>query len=97
MWTEDLKGWLRETTHKKEMMSRRWDLLVRLLHCTFGYMNPSEELAWATMILILKGKDGVWGIGIVEVAWKVCAAVSNCRLKQVVVLNEALHRFRVGR
>ena len=31
MRTENLKGWLQETTRKKEPVRRRWELLVRLL------------------------------------------------------------------
>ena len=34
-----------------------------------------EEAAWATMVLILKGKGGYQGIGLVEVFCKVCATV----------------------
>ena len=30
-----------------------------------------EEIAWSNMVLILKGRRGYRGIGIVEVLWKV--------------------------
>ena len=36
------------------------------------------------------------GIGLFKVAWKVCAAVLNLWLKRCVVLQDSLHRFRVG-
>ena len=49
------------------------------------------------MVLIPKSKGVFWGIGIVEVARKVCAAVVNCRLKQGDILHDALHRFRERR
>ena len=61
-----------------------------------GDGNPLEELARATMVIIQKGKGYFWSIGIVEVTWKVCTAVANCRLKWGVVLHKDLHRFRVG-
>ena len=77
-------------------MRRRWEILVRLIQRTFRYGNPPEELAWATMVLILKGKGEFRGIGLVKVVWKVCAAVVNCRLERGVVLNDDLHGFRVG-
>ena len=67
-----------------------------LVHQTFEDRNPPEDPAWATMVLIPKGKGEFWVIGIVEVAWKVCAAVVNFRLKPVFVLHDALHGFRAG-
>ena len=33
----------------------------------------------------------------VEVLWKFCAVVVNCRLKMSVALHEALNGFRTGR
>ena len=96
MCIEDLKGWSREATHKKESVRRMWEILVRLAHQTFGEWNPPEDLTWATMDLIPEGKGEFWCIGLIEVAWKVCAEVVNCRLKRSVVLHDALHGFRVG-
>ena len=37
------------------------------------------------------------GIGIVDVAWKLCAAVVNFCLKRSVELHDSLHGFREGR
>ena len=42
--------------------------MVRLVQMTFGDGKCPMELAWATIVLILKGKGGYQGIGIVEVA-----------------------------
>ena len=81
MCVEDLKGWLREATRKKELVRERWALLVRLVQQTFGYRVPPEELAWNTMVFIPKGNGEYQGIGLVEVAYKVCVAVVNCRFK----------------
>ena len=44
-----------------------------------------------------KVMGGYWGIGLVEVVWKVCVAVVNFWLKRSPTLNGALHGFRVGR
>ena len=55
MRAEDLNVWLWESTRKKELVRRSWELLVRLVQQTFGDRNPSEELAWATMVLVPKG------------------------------------------
>ena len=96
MHTEDLKGWLREATCMKSPVRRRWELLVRLLHQMFRDDTSPEELAWATMALNPKGKGEFWGIGIVYVAWKVCTTLVNFKLRQEVILNNALHGFRGG-
>ena len=70
---------------------------MRLVNWTFGDGTLPEELAWATMVIIPTGMGGFWGIGIVEVAWKVCATVVNFRLRRGVVLHDALNGFRGGR
>ena len=49
------------------------------------------------MVLLTKGKADYRGIGLVEVVWKVCATVVDCRLKRSVTLHDALHGFRTGR
>ena len=94
MRAKDLKFWLREATRAKAPVWRRWELLVRLLHRMFEDGTPPEDLAWATMVLIPKGKGGFRGIGLVKVAWKVFETVVNCRLKKGFLLQNALHRLR---
>ena len=56
-----------------------------------------EEVTWATVVLLSKGREGYQGICLVEVVWKVCAAVVNCRLKRSVTLNDTLHGLRADR
>ena len=58
MRIEDLNGWIQEAKRKKEPVRRRWELLVRLVQQKFEDGTPPEELVWATMVLILKGKGG---------------------------------------
>ena len=53
MRAEDLKICLQEATCKKELVRRRWYILVRLVQQTFGERTPTEELAWVKMVLIL--------------------------------------------
>ena len=78
-------------------MRKRWEILVRLVQLIFRDRTPPAYIAWATMVLIPKGKGEYRGIGIVEVAWKVCAVVVNFWLNRGVVLHDALHRFIGGR
>ena len=56
-----------------------------------------EEVAWEMMVFLPKGRGVYWGIGLVEVVWKVCATVVNFRLKMSVMLHDTLHGFRSGR
>ena len=68
--------------------------MVLLVQVMFRDWTVPEEIAWATMALLPKGKGGYRGIELVEVLCKVCSVVINCRLKRGVVLHEALHGFR---
>ena len=71
--------------------------MVRLVQAMFRGGTVPVEIAWSKMALIPKGKGEYMEIGLVEVLWKVCTVVVNCRLKRSVVLYDALHRFRTGR
>ena len=67
------------------------------MQVVFRYWTVPVEIVWDKMVLFLKGKGGYRGIGLVEVLWKVCAVVVNCRLEISVVLQDALCRFITGR
>ena len=67
--------------------------MVRLVQLAFGEGTLPEELARATMVLLLKWKGF---IRLVEVMWEACKAVDNCCLKRSVELHNTLHRFREG-
>ena len=49
------------------------------------------------MILIPKGGKGYRGIGLVEVMWKVVAAILNFRLTASITYHDFLHGFRAVR
>ena len=40
----------------------------------------TEEVTWQAVVLIPKGGKDYWGIGLVEVMWKVVAEILNRRL-----------------
>ena len=44
--------------------------MVRLVQMMFREGTVTEEIVWATMVLLPKGKGGYRGIGLVEVFWK---------------------------
>ena len=56
-----------------------------------------EEMAWATMVFLPKGRCAYRGIGPKKVVWKVCATVANCCLKRSVTLHNKLYGFNAGR
>ena len=94
MRAEDLKRWIREAKCKKYPVRRMWELVSRLAQLVFVYGTVPEEIAWATMFLLPKGKGEYRGIWIVEVLWKVCAVVLKFSLKRIVVLHDAIHGFK---
>ena len=57
----------------------------------------AEEVTWQAVVLIPKEKKDYWGIGLVEVVWKVVAAILNCRFASSITYHDALHGFRAGR
>ena len=97
MSAEDLKGWLREASRETEPVKHWWKLMVRLIQKTFEDKGMLEEVTWATMDFIPKGRGEYWGIGLSKVVWKVCAAVVNCWIKKSVMLHDKIHGFRAGR
>ena len=48
------------------------------------------------MVLIPKGKEDYRGIVLVEVMWKVVAAILNCWLTASITYHDFLHGFRAG-
>ena len=69
---------------------------MRLIQLLFLEGELPEELTLVKMFLIPSGKEEYWGIGIVEVACKVCALVLNLRLKKALELHDSLYGFWEG-
>ena len=67
--------------------------MARLVQVIFRDKTVPEDISWAIMVLLPKGKEEYMGIGLVEVLRKVWSVVVNCRLKRSVVLHDALHGF----
>ena len=62
MRAEDLKGWLQDASREKNLVKHQWRLLVRLAQRTFKDGVVPEEVAWAMVVFLLKGKGGHWGV-----------------------------------
>ena len=54
----------------------------------------AEEATWQAVVLIPKGKKDYWNIGLVEVMWKVVAAILNIWLTASITFHNFLQGFR---
>ena len=110
MRTEHLKGWLEasnrgkvaeekgeEKTKAEEEGRDLWGKLVELTQTAFREGEMAEEATWQTVVLTPKGKKEYKGIGLVEVTWKVVAAILHRRLTTAITYHNALHGFWEGR
>ena len=56
----------------------------------------AEEATWQAMVMVPKGKGEFWGIGLVEVIWKLLSLILHRRLAAI-QRHEVIHGFREGR
>ena len=70
---------------------------MALVRAVFGEGRMVEEATWQAVFLIPKGKGGYCGIGLVEVVWKVVAAIISRQLTASIAYHDFLHGFRAGR
>ena len=68
-----------------------------LVQTAFLEGELAEEATWQAVVLIPKGKKDYWGIVLVEVMWKVVAAILNRRFTASITYHDFLHGFRAGR
>ena len=74
-----------------------WENIVELIQTKFQEGEFAEETTWQAVVPIPKGIQDYWGIGLVEVMWKVVAAILNFRLTATIADHDFLHIFRAGR
>ena len=55
------------------------------------------ELGWNVLVLITKANADTWGIGLLEVVWKVVEAVIETWIKSLVQFHNEMHGFCAGR
>ena len=70
---------------------------VDLVQTAFWEGEIAEEAKWQAVVLIPKGKKDYRGIDLVEVMWKVVAAILNCRFTASITYHDFLHGFLAGR
>ena len=79
-----------ETEERRNIMPAEmtnWERVVALVSSDLRGGLLAEEATWKAVVLIPKGKVDYRGIGLVEVMWKVVAAILNCRLMASITLH----------
>ena len=71
-------------------------MVVDLVQTAFREGSVAEEAMWQAVVLILKGNKEYREIGLVEVMWKVVAAILNRRLMASIAFHNFFHGFRSG-
>ena len=74
-----------------------WQKVMDLVRNALGEGRLTEEATWQVVVLIRKGKEDCRGIGLVEVEWKIVAAILNCSRIAYITYHNFLHIFRAGR
>ena len=111
MRAEHIKGWLAAArrgdteeiadTEKGQEDTREgaenWMRFVELVQTAFRDGDLTEEVTWQVVVLIHKEKKDYRGISLVEVMWKVVAAIINRLFTASITYHEFLHGFRAGR
>ena len=70
---------------------------MELVQTVFRDGDLAEEATWQVVVMIPKGKKYYRDIGLVEVMWKVVAAILNRRFTASITYHDFLHGFRTGR
>ena len=70
---------------------------MELVQTAFGDGVLAKEATWQALVLIPKRNKDYRGIGLMEVVWKVVAAILNRRFTSSVTYHDALHGLRAGR
>ena len=61
---------------------------MELVQTVFRDGDLAEEATWQAVVLIPKGKKDYRGIGLVEVMWKVVAAILNHRFTASITYHD---------
>ena len=92
--TADKEGGGREDTYEG---AENWARVVELVQTFFRDGDLAEEATWQAVVLIPKGKKDYWGIVLVEVMWKVVAAILNRRFTSSITYHDALPEWLLRR
>ena len=102
MKAETLKDWRKQAFPEEYAMegadipepdTTQWDILCSLIGHIFQTGEIPSELKWSVLALLPKPDRSHRGIGLQEVAWKLCSAIIDNRLKAAIRLDQILHGF----
>ena len=76
-----------------ETEADNWMVFVDLVQSSFRVGKLAKEATWQALVMIPKGKTDYRGIGLVEVMWKIVAAIFNRWLMAFIIFHNILHGF----
>ena len=89
---ENINGWLvvarrggkaeekgKTKTAAEEEGEDLWAKVVKLTQTAFREGKLADEATWQAVVMIPKGKGKFWGIGLVEVVWKILTLILHRR------------------
>ena len=77
-----------------ETVADNWTRVADFVQSALQEGKLAEEGTWQAVVLIPKGKKDYRGIGLVELMWKVVAAILNLRLRASITFHDFLHGLR---
>jgi hypothetical protein len=72
------------------MGETRWRTLARLVQAIWDDGKMPIQIGWVVTVLIPKGGGDYFGIGLLELIWKVIKRVMD-RWLEVIALHDSLH------
>ena len=79
-------------TNPVEQDRTKWNCLFELVSTCYTTGELPNELTWAIMVLLPKSDGGIRGIGLLDIIWKLLAAIVDNQCK-VIPLHDCLHGF----
>ena len=74
-----------------------WERVAEILQKAFGEGRLAEKATWQAVVLIPKGEKDYRRIGLMEVMWKVVAAILNRWITASITFHDLFHGFQAGR
>jgi hypothetical protein len=97
-----LKSWMESANAKEEQCdpakSEAWKKVLEIIELVFQGKEPPKVFAFGILTLIPKADPTqMRGIALLEVIYKLIAAIINNRMADAIVFHKAIHGFRIGR
>ena len=90
MQAEYLHQWMIAATPDDSPDATNWLKVVAIVQAGFHDGMMDEEFLWQTVVIIPKGKEGLWVTEIVEVLWNAVASLLNRRIMVSISFHDTL-------